>query len=160
MTARARKQLSALMAVEAAKRFVKQSQANSAFQECASEPHTLPLTARNQASAFSEFRLHSLGQFFEKLAQIGLFQQVCVRHGVRVAVAEIRKQRAIPELHCRVNPRRLLPQPIEMMTVKRHAIHQHASLSRAIPTQKQAQQAGFARPRNANDSDMIARINL
>jgi hypothetical protein len=96
VTAGTRKQRPSLMPIKSSKGFVEQSKANFASQQGTAKSDTLAFSARNQATAFSEFRLQSVGQFFKQLAKFGLFQQVSCGHTVRVAVTEIEKQRAIP----------------------------------------------------------------
>jgi len=63
VTARARQQLSPLMAIQPSKRFIEQSETHAAFQQSSSKANPLALPARNQAAAFSQFRLQSIGQF-------------------------------------------------------------------------------------------------
>jgi len=91
-----RQQLPPLRAIKSAKRFVQQSETHSVSHQRASQSDALAFSTRNQAAALSEFCLQSVGQLFEQLPKLGLFQQVRCRHTVRVAVAEIRKQRTIP----------------------------------------------------------------
>src|ERR1700690_1992045 len=69
VTARASQQFPSLMPIKSPKRFVEKSEANIAFQQGASKADTLAFPARNQAAAFAEFRLQSIGQFFEKLTE-------------------------------------------------------------------------------------------
>src|ERR1700729_1138293 len=70
----ARQQLSPLMTIKTSKRFVEKSQANALFEQGTSKADALAFPTRNQTTAFSEIGLQSIGQFFKKLAQIGLLQ--------------------------------------------------------------------------------------
>jgi hypothetical protein len=69
-----RQQLSPLLPIKTAERFVEKSQANALFQQGTPKADALTFPARNQATALSEIGLQSIGQFFKKLAQIGLLQ--------------------------------------------------------------------------------------
>jgi hypothetical protein len=74
VTASPRQQLSPLMPIKAPERFVEKSQANAPFQQGTCKADALAFPAGNQATALSEIGLQSIGQFFKKLAQIGLLE--------------------------------------------------------------------------------------
>jgi hypothetical protein len=68
LMASTRQQLSPLMPIKTPERFIEKSQANALFQQGTSKADALALSARNQATAFSEIGLQPIGQFFKKLA--------------------------------------------------------------------------------------------
>src|SRR5258708_20939208 len=94
-----RQQVPSLMPIKPPKRLIEKSKAHAASQQGASKADALAFSARNQATAFAEFGLQSVGQFFEKLAKFGLLYQACGWHSFRIAIAQARKKTSIPHLH-------------------------------------------------------------
>src|SRR5262249_6651171 len=147
--------------IQAAEGLIENDQACLRPAQSPSQPHALPLAARDQSAAFSEGSLQAVRQALERVVQVGRLQSrsdcwVFARHTVEKVV----KQRTVPELHRRINPCSLVTQAIEACGVERLVVDQDAALGGTMPAQEEPDQSRFAGAGSADNGHMLARFEV
>ena len=149
----------AFLSVEPPERLVKEDQPCVGADQGTAEPNALPLSAGEQPPALAQRRLEPVRQALEHVRQGRVLEHARQgRHGVGVgAVQQVVQQRGIPELDGRIDPRRLVAQPIEPARVERRPIDQELPRRRAVPAEQQPHQRRFAGAGGAHDGHVTAR---
>ena len=74
-------------------------------------------------------------------------------------VEEVLKERAVPELHGRIDPRGLLAQSFEALAMQWLTVDENVPVCRSMPSKEKPDQARLASARRANDSHVASRLD-
>jgi hypothetical protein len=104
--ARACQQLPPLLTVEPTERLIQNHQPHPRPEQRPPQPHPLPFPTGDQPSPLAEQGLETVGKLLQHIAQLGLLDDGGERRGVIAmrSIAQVLEQRAIPELHSRIDP--------------------------------------------------------
>jgi len=105
--------------------------------------------------------LQPLRQFSEHAGEVSLVDNPADRQGRvgRRTIEEVLKERAVPELHGRIDPRGLTAQPFEVLAMQWLTVDENAPVCRSMPSKEKSNQARLASARMANDSHVASRLD-